>query len=239
MPILDDRCDLENIEEEPILQIIDSYRLEEWVRRSHRSKHKGLHWRELTQYAISHCVNDYYSTAPEYRSMKAALRTMEAKWTNKVYKFDSRQHFKQIKDSVANNLSLHLSQTDSLSMPCILFEQHQTKVIELDIMFSYIVQTMFGSTQAESAYRVRSYMVDNNPEMMEACYHLTSVFCYSAFAQLPERIEIYAVLQDQLYSYSPSHQSIERSMDYMRLLHELVAEAGSTQHVPLHTALVH
>ncbi|MCM3629755.1 hypothetical protein M3194_20650 [Paenibacillus glycanilyticus] len=217
--------------------VIEDYMLEELLRCPYRyAKRQGaapsakadVNWMQLAQLAVSHVVNAFFTTPEEERARFSIPDMLERWWTNKVAKFESAEHYWSIKQRLIDGLSPLLMEEAS-SNPIILFEQHQAFVPELQAELMQIFQVVLGSEEGEpSDYIVRKYIVDEDEDMITLFQHLTAVFCSSAFGRLPVRIEVLPVLSSNRRVLYPTEETLERSMDYMKLAVSLMPEASSS-----------
>lgn len=182
---------------------------------------------QLSQLAVSHVVNAFYSTPEMERPWFSIPATLERWWTNKISKFESEEHYWSIKQRLLDGLHLLLMENKSDS-PLILFEQHQVFVQELQVELMHILQLVLRTEDGEpSDYMVRKYIVDEDEDMIALFQHLTTVFCASAFGRLPMQIEVLSVLSGNRLVTNPSSESLQGSIDYMKLVTSLMPEVAS------------
>lgn len=219
--------------------VIEDYKLEELLRCPYRyAKRQGaapavkaeVNWIQLAQLAVSYVVNDFFMASKEERARLSIPDMLEHCWTNKVAKFESPEHYWSIKQRLMEGLQLGLL-NDSSTAPILLFEQHQVFVPELQVELMHIFQLVLSSKDGgPSDYIVRKYIVDEEEDIIALYQHLTAVFCSSAFGRLPERIELQSVLSGNCYVTHPTEESLEQSLDYMKLavsfMQETAAEPG-------------
>ncbi|RXZ80542.1 hypothetical protein EBB07_18505 [Paenibacillaceae bacterium] len=225
-------------------QRIHDYKLEELLRcpyKFHKEEARRAagkfdpNWRQLVQYSVGYIINDYYSLPAQLRNSTALLRIAERRWTNRIGRFGSLERFAQVKGQALANLTRHLDMAQSGLEPLMLFESHDAYIPELGLNLSMILQAVFslGNTGELAAggeppgYIVRKYLVAADQEIVDAFCHMTAVFCKHAFSQLPQRIEVYGIMEDVLYSIAPDEASLAQSVDYVRLLTGFMPEAGN------------
>ncbi|MBP1992451.1 hypothetical protein [Paenibacillus eucommiae] len=217
------------------MHLIEDYKLEELLRcpyRFHKQKEQedqaasDVNWRQLVQYAVSHTIKDYYTLPASQRKSLNVADLVNRHWSNRGYKFESREHFWEIKRKVISHLSNTLTSQQHEENPMVLFEKWDTYVSRLDLQMSLIFQAIFGHPNASnSAYTVQKFIVDNDDEVITAFQHMAAVFCFSAFARLPEKIEVFTILDGKKRTFYPDEHTIEASMDYMRLIRDFLPEA--------------
>lgn len=215
---------------------IEDYKLEELLRmplRSEAGHYRGrsghVDWRQLAQYAASHCVNDFYSLPLEARTQRTLAELVERRWTNRHYRFLSNEHFWQTKTAVERHLASFLLEKYRDCRPIVLFEQLSTYIKELGMELSQIFQLIVADKDAlehsDAGYTVQKYMVDENEAAVSAFIHMTTVFCANAFGALPSRIEALFLLSGKRHVYYPDESSWTKSLDYMRLAASLLPQA--------------
>ncbi|CAM4093872.1 hypothetical protein PAAL109150_09465 [Paenibacillus alkaliterrae] len=223
------------MEQMPTIIRIEDYKLEELLRcpirfaaiHAGRKRESDVNWRQMVQFAASHSVNDFYMLPLEARTEAAIEAAVERWWTNRHYKFHSDEHFLQMKQTVKENLTLFLLGGACTNMPIISFEQLRTYVDELDMELSQIFHTVAADSEGGADdFIVQKFAVDVNKEALGLLFHMTSVFCMSAFEKLPSRIEVLSLLEGKRITFVPNEASLERSLDYMYLIKSLLPEAN-------------
>ncbi len=206
-----------------------------------------LHWRQLSQYALSHAINDYFALPSQARHPQLLPVLLERRWTNRCGAFDSLEHFAQIRQRLGSEMARLLEGRHS-DEPLLRFEQWETHHPQLRRRLSMIFQLVMSAevedgcaadgSRLETAddlrngqrYIVQKYVVDDSEELLRAFCHYTTVFCSSAFPRLPERIEIYSLLTGRCEVMHPVSNHLQQSVDYVRLaLSLLPAEAPSRE----------
>lgn len=222
------------MEQFPTVLRVEDYKLEELLRcpdRFARNK-KGskreseVNWRQMVQFAASHSVNDFYGMPEGARTQAAIEASVERWWTNRNYKFHSDEHYLQMKHTVKKQLTDFLLGGSCPGMPIIFYEQLTAYVDELDLEISQIFHLVSVDPEGGADdYIVQKLAVDVDEDSLGLLFHMTSVFCMSAFDKLPARIEVLSLLSGKRIVYVPDEDSLERSYDYMYLIKSLLPEA--------------
>nr|WP_261771549.1 hypothetical protein [Paenibacillus xylanexedens] len=220
-------------------RLLEDYKLEEMLRSPHRfirpepsaEQRPVLQWRHRVQYAVSHAINHFYSVDPDVRKEIPIQYVLEKWWPRKTDGFDSVLHYWDVKQKMIDELSLAIAANDDLKRPAILFEQWKTEVPSLQMSLSVIFQAAW-QPEGWDALLVQKYMVVHDANVVEAFQHMVSVFCWEAFGKLPGMIEIYCLLEGRKIRYIPGRQSLQRSMDYIRLVRDSIpiAEEQESEH---------
>lgn len=230
----------------PVLQ---DYKLEEWLRMTYRNQDQPvstrkasrnqtspIHWKQRVQFAIGHAINRYYSMSPELRGISDIGQLVDFRWPKRISYFDHEQQYWQVKDLVTNNIRKLLAANEYAPYPMMLYEQHQTLVPELQTDLSVIFQVAWqvseptaqpDDSSGHKSLIVQKFIVDDDPYTAEAFIHLSSVFCQSAFGRLPERIDIFSIMEGTVQRHYPSPEKVSASLDYLHLLQHVVP--GGTQ----------
>jgi hypothetical protein len=221
------------MEQMPAVLRIEDYKLEEMLRcpekfakmKSGGKRESNVNWRQMVQFAASHSVNDFYRLPEEARTQAAIEAAVEHWWTNRNYKFHSDEHYLQMKQLVKANLTTFLLGGACPSMPIIFYEQLTAYVDELDMEISQIFH-LVSVDQAGTAqdYIVQKLAIDTDKDSLELLFHMTSVFCMSAFEKLPTRIEVLSLHSGKISVFVPDEASLERSYDYMYLVKSLLPD---------------
>ncbi|MBJ6360468.1 hypothetical protein ACFOQM_03960 [Paenibacillus sp. GCM10012307] len=219
---------------------IMDYILEELLRNSSvqvvgqgRHKKAQLDWRQLSQYALNHTINDFFMLPAAVRTRSVIPVLLERRWTKRVSVFESKEHYIQVRERLAAELMVFLRE-HGRSEPLLLFEQwesfHPVLRRKLSMIFQLVTAVSEEGDRADTGYIVHKYVVNDDDELMNAFCHFAAVFCSSAFSTLPERIEIHSLLTGQTKRLIPSRRTIVQSEDYLRLLLTLYPDEQQSDH---------
>jgi len=221
------------MEQMPAILRVEDYKLEELLRcperfarrQSGRKQERDVNWRQLVQYAASHSVNDFYRQPKEARSIEGIHNSVENWWTNRNYKFHSDEHYLQMKHTVKEHLTAFLLGGAAPSMPIIFYEQMTAYVEELDLEISQIFHLVSAEQEGTlDEYIVQKLAVDTDEDSLNLLFHMTSVFCMSAFERLPARIEVFSLLSGKQVVFEPDEATLAHSYDYMYLIKSLLPD---------------
>lgn len=222
------------MEQIPTVLRIEDYKLEELlscpeqfaIMKSGRKRERSVNWRQMVQFAASHSVNDFYRLPDEARTQEAIEAAVEHWWTNRNYIFHSDEHYLQMKQMVKAHLTAFLLGGLCKGMPVIFYEQLTTYVEELDLEISQIFHLVSADKEGgANDYIVQKLAVDSDEDSLDLFFHMTSVFCTSAFGKLPTRMEVLSLLNGKRTVFVPDEASLGRSYDYMYLIKSLLPEA--------------
>lgn len=206
--------------------LLHDYRLERWLasakygdsERAARSSDAGsYHWTERVQYAVGHAVNRYYAADPSLRCYADAGELVDYRWPRRIAYFDSEQSYWQLKDQVARNLhAFFASDGYDGQRPAMLYETFETRVEELGIDLSMIVQAAWQGEDGQGLH-LQKFVVEYDPAVLDGYRHAARVFCRCAFGADPAKIEAYHVLTGERIGLSLDGIPYERSLDYLKL----------------------
>lgn len=209
------------------MQILTDYQLESWIRsssqegRSDRSDDPD--WKQLTQYAAYHAINDWYSLPVQSRTFERLTKQFERRWTNKFRKFQSKAFYMDVKAMVLAHLHEALTSENAVEWPIMLFESSDVWVEELDLGLSMIFQVMENT---QDSFVIHKYMMEDNEAAAQLFGHMTVVFCHKAFGRLPERLQLFNMLNGKSYRIELEEMDVTKSMDYLRLVKEVYLETS-------------
>ncbi|WP_313641883.1 hypothetical protein [Paenibacillus sp.] len=175
-------------------------------------------WRQQVQYAVGHTLNDFYSLLPEVRRETPIQFLLERRWPPKGDAFPSLLQYWDIKTSIADELMRIVSSNHLQEIPVMLYEQWYVPVPELKLELSMIIQLAWNSLQNSRSLNIQKFMVNGNEDTIAGFLHMTNVFCYAAYGEPAETVEIYSLLEGSKYSYHGHTFSQKESLDYVRLL---------------------
>ncbi|NEW06998.1 hypothetical protein GK047_13385 [Paenibacillus sp. SYP-B3998] len=224
------------------IRLIEDYKLE--ARMVSRAQHDcankaehtetNVHWSQLVQYTVSHVINDLYTLSVEQRTTDRIATLVEKRWTNRHYKFQSAEHFISCKQLVIRHLTQYVKQMQLSDNPILLFEKCNAEIASLDVEMSIIFQVALSriSDSKASSLIIQKFIVEDQESLISSFTHMAAVFCWNAFAKLPERIEIYSVISGKKHIHYPRLEEIEASYDYIRLIKSYLSE-HEHQQLPL------
>ncbi|MDQ0114656.1 hypothetical protein [Paenibacillus harenae] len=205
---------------------LEDYKLEELLRstrgQAERGGERDVTWKQLAQYAASHCLNEFYALPIEARTEQSITAIIERRWSNRYYKFHSNEHYLQMKQKVISHLTAYLTGEYRTCEPIVRFEQLSAYVPSIDMELSQIFQLIIEDVSAVNGYTVQKYVIDENEAAVSTFFHMTTVFCAHAFEVLPVTIEVLSLLSGKRFVCYPDELTLLQSLDYMRLAKSLL-----------------
>ncbi|MDU0199612.1 hypothetical protein ACYEXS_02125 [Paenibacillus sp. MAH-36] len=204
------------------MQVLADYQLERWIR-SHtqvigKDRPDEPDWKQLTQYAAYHAINEWYSLPLKSRTFLTLTKLFERRWTNKFRKFDSLGCYGDVKRSVLMHLYKALTGINAVDCPLMLFESSNVWVEELNLGLSMIMQVM---EPTKDSFVIHKYMMEENDAAVQMFFHMTVVYCYKAFGKMPERLQVWNMMNGKQYRMNPEDMDLSSSMDYLKLVSEV------------------
>lgn len=203
-------------------QVAD-YELEGWI---HSYKLTGvgeqgcshrMTWQQSIQYAVGHTINDYFTLSPAFRLHTSIQILLNRRWPRDQSSFPDPTVYWQVYHQVVEHLSL-VTGMMIYDYPVALYENWQTEVPGLDMQLSLIVQAVWQQRGNPLQMKVQKFLVEDDPEVVDAFVHLVNVFWHSAFGCPPGEIEVYTLLEGRRYSFAGESLSLSKSSDYVNLL---------------------
>lgn len=209
------------------MQVLTDYQLESWIRSSSpeacSDRKDEPDWRQLTQYAAYHALNDWYSLPSASRTLELLTKQFEQRWTNKFRKFESKAFYMDVKANVLAHLHEALTSRDAIEWPLMLFESSDVWVEELDLGLSMIFQVMACS---KDSFVIQKYTMEDNEAAVQLFAHMSVVFCYKAFGRLPERLQLCNMFNGNQYRIPKEDMDVNQSMDYLKLVKDVYVETN-------------
>jgi hypothetical protein len=225
-----------------MMPLIEDYRLEELLREpetflrlnAEGMTAKDLNWRHLVQHSIGHAINAYFQLPPEERVYVSARDIVAERYTNQIVKFESGQHYLQVREKLLAHLVPLLEARRSIR-PVILFESHRTHLPELDLDLSVIFQLMH---EAENGgWVLEKIIADEDRNVCESYRYLAIAFCHQAFSRLPERIVTHCVLSGHSFVTLPDERMLQEAYDYLRLVRGILPVASRMPTYPMDSSV--
>lgn len=212
--------------EDDSLPLLADYQVERWllagVSGENASSAKEPNWRQLTKFAAYHAINAWYSLPPQSRTFQALEHAFDKRWTNKVHKFASLEHYRNVRYGVLHQLYGALTEQQEASWPYMLFESSDVFVPDLGLRMSMIVQVM---EPTKHSFAVHKYILEENEASIELFMHMTVVFCRTAFGALPERLRVFHMMSGEQRIVMPEERDVDKAKDYLRLIREPYLES--------------
>lgn len=225
-----------------MMPLIEDYRLEELLREPETFRRlnaegmtaKDLNWRHLVQHSIGHTIHAYFQLPPEERAYVSVRDIMRKRYTRQIAKFESGQHYLQVKEKLLAHLVPLLEARQSIR-PVILFESHRTHLPELDLDLSVIFQLMHET--ANGGWVLEKIIADEDRNVCESYRHLAIAFCHQAFSRLPERIVTHCVLSGRSFVTLPDEHMLQEAYDYLRLVRSILPDVSRMRTYPIDSGL--
>ncbi|MBP1962816.1 hypothetical protein [Paenibacillus aceris] len=207
------------------MHVLTDYQLERWIRSNSQNGSKSSpvepDWRQLTQYAAYHAINDWYSLPPKSRTRLTLTNLFERRWTNKFRKFESLESYMEVKRNVLTHLYWSLTGKNAMECPLMLFESSHVWVEGLNLGLSQIMQVM---EPTNDSFIIHKYMMEENEAAVQLFFHMSVVFCYKAFGQMPVRLQLWNMMNGKQYRINREEMDVNKSMDYLKLVKEVYLE---------------
>lgn len=209
-----------------LLPLLADYQVERWLLGAAAGEDASSDgepsWKQLTKFAAYHAINTWYSLPPHCRTFQALEHAFDRRWTNKVHRFVSLEHYRNVRNSVLQQLYGVMTEKRVAAWPYMLFESSDVFVPDMGFRVSMIVQVM---EPTERSFAVHKYILDENEASLELFVHMTIVFCRTAFGALPEQLRVFNMMTGDRRIVTPGESDVDKAKDYLRLIRESYLES--------------
>lgn len=182
----------------------------------------SLPWTQIVQVIVNRIVGEYYTTPNEKQTSLLLLELLEKHWRKvHIRMFSSKSEYYVVLAKITNNLLQYVKSDKSGIPPLFLYEKLQTYMEELGIHIALTLEV--GEWSAQS-FVIRKYVIDTNEDMLALFQKLTAVFCYKAFGVLPERIEMFNLIEGISHICIPKQEDVAAGMNYLQTMKEMLQE---------------
>ncbi|MFD2216028.1 hypothetical protein [Metabacillus endolithicus] len=190
-------------------------------------KESDIRWRQIVQLLINGVVQAYYQLPVKEQTKLMAFKLIDHYWSNVSLRyFQSKEKYYMILAKTTDHLLQFLSTKNNDTPPLILYEKLHTYMKVLEMQFSITLELVEWSTKS---FTIKKFLVDADQELIDLYTHLLAVFSYEAFGILPEKIEIYSLMEGEVFVTTPSVKDIPKGVMYLEYMKDLV-QNGSLSH---------
>jgi len=191
------------------------------IKKQDQSQHD---WRVIVQHIVNRIINDYYQIPLNKRSAFQVLQLIEKHWRIGIDSFDSKQHYYTTLAKITDYLVQNLHRSEGLYPPVFLDEKMSVYSEELQTQLTLTLQVGHWT---EKSYSIKKYLVSDEREIIEFYRNFMILFCYEAFHELPECIEIISLLDGKSTLIFPDKLDVQKARDYLRLFSNALKEPAS------------
>lgn len=149
---------------------------------------------------VNQVVSRYYKLPPNSQTTKKVLELINDHWSAiEVRQFESKIHYYKTLANITDQLLQCLTTERIENPPLFLYEKFNMNMDELGTELSLTFEVAEWSG---NSFIIKKYLVDTDEEMNLLFNNMISVFCVKAFGQLPERIEIYSLMEGKRNIYT-------------------------------------
>ncbi|WP_132415670.1 hypothetical protein [Paenibacillus albiflavus] len=185
-------------------------------------------WRQLTQFSVDQVIRSYQSMPEEARTPAFIMDCVDEVWTNDIDRFDSLHHYRQVKRISTKYLMQFLQNHSHKNAVSLYAESMSVHVEELELELSIMFHLI---EKKDDSFLLRKYFVTDEPDVIQAYFHMSTVFSYLAFDHIPDRIEAVSLLNGKSYTFTPDFSKIQASLDYLNLLIGSMREGYGVRHI--------
>ncbi|MFJ7364426.1 hypothetical protein ACIQWQ_09920 [Peribacillus frigoritolerans] len=181
-----------------------------------------LNWRKKVQFVVNQVISRYYKLPPICQTAKKVMELIDEYWSAiDVRQFESKIHYYKALANITDHLLQFLTSKKIEYPPVFLYEKCNINIDELGTELSLTFEVAEWSS---NSFIIKKYLVDTDEEMNLLFNNMISVFCEKAFGQLPERIEIFSLMEGKIETYIPTKKDVSEGLEYLNIIKNLLQE---------------
>jgi hypothetical protein len=154
---------------------------------------------------------------PERNSL-TILKLIHHYWSGiQIELFENKAHYYSILAGITDHLLTTLINGEKKDPPLFLYEKLNTFVEEMNIDISITFEL---AEWGKEAFSVKKFLVDADESMVKLYTYLTILFSYKAFGVLPDRIDLYTLIDGEKHIFYPTDEDIPQAIMYLDFLKE-------------------
>ncbi|PEO47066.1 hypothetical protein CN563_12530 [Bacillus sp. AFS026049] len=178
--------------------------------------------RKMVQVVVNQVISRYYKLPPKSQTTKKVLEFIDDHWSAiEVRQFESKIHYYKTLANITDHLLQCLTTERIENPPLFLYEKFNMNMDELGTELSL---TFDLAEWSGNSFIIKKYLVDTDEEMNLLFNNMISVFCEKAFGQLPERIEIYSLMEGKKETLIPTKKDVSGGLEYLNMIKNLLQE---------------
>ncbi|PGT76573.1 hypothetical protein [Bacillus sp. AFS040349] len=182
-------------------------------------KDGDIRWKQVVQLLINQVVQAYYQLPVKEQTKLRAFKLIDHYWSKVSLRyFQSKEKYYMILAKTTDYLLQFLSTKNNEMPPLMLYEKLYTYMKGLEIQFSITLELVEWSTKS---FTIKKFLVEADQELIELYTHLLAVFSYEAFGILPERIEIFSLMEGEVFVTTTSVEDISKGVLYLEYMKDL------------------
>jgi len=177
-------------------------------------------WEESLQQLINKVVHRFFLLPRHKRNNHQLMMLIHEHAKNlSHHAFESKVHYVTALAKITDHLLAFLKQDFMNTEPIILYEKWSTYIEEVKARVSILFEVVEGK---DEAFVIKKFVTSFDESLTKLFDHLMTVFSLEAFHKLPERIEVYSLLNGRKHVYRPCEADVATGYDYLQLLKESV-----------------
>ncbi|MFD6211254.1 hypothetical protein [Peribacillus sp. NPDC060253] len=178
--------------------------------------------RKKVQFVVNQVVSRYYKLPPKSQTPKKVMELIDDHWSAiDVRQFESKVHYYRALANITDHLLQFLTSKKIEYPPLFLYEKFNTNIEELGTELSLTIEV---AEWTSNSFIIKKYLVDTHEDMNLLFNNMISVFCKKAFGQLPERIEIFSLMEGKIETYIPTMKDVSDGLEYLNIIKNLLQE---------------
>jgi hypothetical protein len=216
----------------PIVSVktMTDYHLESFIRCPYKFYYQHIlsldssqvKWRQVVQFIINQVVQNFYQLPLDTQNKLNVLKLIDRYWKNvNPQLFESKVHYYMVLAKTTDHLLQFLSIKRKQKPPLFLYQKLNTYIKELETQLSLTFELAEWSTHS---FTLKKFLVEADEEMIQLYNHLMVVFSSEAFGKIPERIEIFTLLEGKKYTFLPTVKNITQGIMYLKYMKNLLQD---------------
>lgn len=206
--------------------------LEQFIRCPYRfyqqellNQHKHVNWRQAVQFSINNIVKEYFQTPIKNRSITQILKLIDKHWQPiRITMFETKVHYYSVLAKVSDHLIQFLTKEQNHQMPLFLYEKMNVYLDELDMNLCISFEV---AEWTENSFTVKKYLLEDDVSFLQAFRNMVIMFSKTAFGKLPEKIEIYSLMNGKSIDYFPQEDDVAKALVDLKLMKNILSDRKS------------
>lgn len=203
------------------IKTLTDYHLESYIRSPHQFYRQYILkensdvtiWRKMVKFSVNKIIMDYYRLPLNDQNKLNLLKLIDQYW-ELIHPgmFENKIHYYDTLANITDHLLLFLFSNKSDYPPVFLYESFNTTVDEIGTKVSLTIDV---GEWSKNTFCIKKYLLDDHNSMNKLYKYLFVVFSKKAFGILPDKIELFSLLNGKQQLIYPNEQDIEEGIIYL------------------------
>ncbi|WP_394236972.1 hypothetical protein [Niallia oryzisoli] len=181
-------------------------------------------WRQMVEFSVQKIILDYYRLPLKEQNVLNLLKLID-QYREYIHPglFESKVQYYVTLAKITDHLLLFLTSKQQDEPPLFLFERLQVNVKELNINLSL---TFDIGEWFNNRFIVKKYLLDIDERIVTLYKYLLAVFSKKAFGIIPDRIELFSLIDGNRHILSLTEQDVAKGLMYLDLVKGHIQKPG-------------